>query len=149
MTDPAPYRIGEVAAKAEVSTRTLRYYEELGLLRPAGHSPGGSRRYSDADIARVLRIRELQQTMGFDLDQIGDILHAEDRLDELRTEYRAGPAQNRERDLFLEAIEINDRLRGQVREKLTVLKGFRRELDATAARYRRVAAERGIAVEER
>jgi DNA-binding transcriptional MerR regulator len=143
MTD-APHRIGEVAAKAEVSTRTLRYYEELGLLNPAGHSPGGSRRYSDSDVTRVQRIRELQQTMGFDLDQIGDILRAEDRLDELRSAYRTGRAKGRERELFLEAIEINDRLRGQVREKQAVLKGFRRELDATAARYRQVATERGI-----
>ena len=143
MTD-APHRIGEVAAKAEVSTRTLRYYEELDLLSPAGHSPGGSRRYSDADVTRVQRIRELQETMGFDLEAIGDILHAEDRLDELRSDYRTGRAKGHERELFLEAIEINDRLRGQVREKQAVLKGFRRELDATAARYRTVAAERGI-----
>ena len=147
MTD-ALYRPGEVAAKAEVSTRTLRYYEELGLLNPAGHSPGGSRRYSDADVTRVQRIRELQQTMGFDLDQIGDILRAEDRLDELRTDYRTGRAKGRERDLFLEAMEINARLRGQVREKQAVLKGFRRELDATAARYRQVASERGIDLDD-
>jgi hypothetical protein len=42
MTD-RPNRMGEVAATAEVSTRTLRCDEELGLVNPAGHSPGGSR----------------------------------------------------------------------------------------------------------
>ena len=139
------HRIGEVAAKAEVSTRTLRYYEELGLLYPAGHSPGGSRRYSDDDVARILRIRELQRMMAFDLDQIGDILHAEDRLDELRRDFRAGRAKGRERELILEAMAINARLREQVREKLTVLRGFQRELDVTAGRYRQFAADRGIA----
>ena len=64
----ARYRIGEIADAAGVSTRTLRYYEELGLVSPSGHSPGGARRYSDADLARVLRIRELQDLVGFNLD---------------------------------------------------------------------------------
>jgi DNA-binding transcriptional MerR regulator len=140
----ALHRIGEVAAKAEVSTRTLRYYEELGLLSPAGHSPGGSRRYSDDDVARILRIRELQRMMAFDLEQIGDILHAEDRLDELRRDFRAGRAKGHERELILEAMAINARLRAQVREKLTVLRGFQRKLDVTAGRYRQFAVDRGI-----
>ena len=140
----APHRIGEVAAKAEVSTRTLRYYEELGLLSPAGHSPGGSRRYSDDDVARILRIRELQRMMAFDLEQIGEILHAEDRLDELRRVFRAGRAKGHERELILEAVAINTRLRAQVREKLTVLRGFQRKLDVMAGRYRQFAADRGI-----
>ena len=65
-------------------------------------------------MARILRIRELQRMMAFDLDQIGDILHAEDRLDELRRDYRAGRAKGRERELILEAIAINARLREQV-----------------------------------
>ena len=47
------YRIGEVAERFGVSTRTLRYYEEVGLIVPSGKSPGGSRRYSDADITRI------------------------------------------------------------------------------------------------
>jgi DNA-binding transcriptional MerR regulator len=137
-------RIGEVAVQAGVSTRTLRYYEELGLLSPSAYSPGGSRRYGDAELARVQRIRELQRMMGFDLDQIGEILRAEDRLDELRSVYRAGPATGRQRDVILEAIAINDSLRTQVRDKITAVEGFLRELDAAAVRYRNAAAERGI-----
>ena len=50
------YRIGEVAERFGVSTRTLRYYEEVGLIVPSGKSPGGSRRYSDADITRIERV---------------------------------------------------------------------------------------------
>src|SRR5437773_5312667 len=104
------YRIGEVAEAAGVSTRTLRYYEELGLLSPSGHSPGGARRYSDADLARVLRIRELQQLVGFNLDEIKTIVAADARLDELRTEYavisnaKAGRPHQREPELVAEAI---------------------------------------------
>ena len=56
----AEFRIGEVAQRAGVTTRTLRYYQELGLLSPSGASPGGSRRYSEADVNRLLRILELR-----------------------------------------------------------------------------------------
>ena len=137
----ALYRIGEVAEAAGVSTRTLRYYEELGLLSPSGHSPGGARRYSDADLARVLRIRELQQLVGFNLDEIKALVAAEARLDVLRTEFRAGRSPSRERQLVAEAIEINDRLREDMQAKLSRLETFLADLDARAALYRRRARE--------
>jgi DNA-binding transcriptional MerR regulator len=139
-----PYRIGEVAELAGVSTRTLRYYEEIGLLEPAGHSPGGSRRYDEASLSRLQRIRELRYMLGFDLEQIGEVLRAEDRLEQLRTEFRSGKARSREAALILEAIEINRRVRAQLREKLVALQEFVNELDAAASRYQAAAAERGI-----
>jgi MerR family transcriptional regulator, repressor of the yfmOP operon len=137
----ARYRIGEVAEAAGVSTRTLRYYEELGLVSPSGHSPGGARRYSDADLARVLRIRELQHLVGFNLDEIKTIVAAEARLDELRSEFKAGGPPQRERELVAEAIEINDRLREDMQAKLSRLETFLADLDARAALYRRRAKE--------
>jgi DNA-binding transcriptional MerR regulator len=142
VTNPeARYRIGEVAEAAGVSTRTLRYYEELGLVSPSGHSPGGARRYSDADLARVLRIRELQHLVGFNLDEIKTIVAAEARLDQLRSEFKAGGPPQRERELVAEAIEINDRLREDMQAKLSRLETFLADLDARAALYRRRAKE--------
>jgi DNA-binding transcriptional MerR regulator len=127
VTEPgeARFRIGEVAAQAGVSPRTLRYYQELGLLDPAGLSPGGSRRYSARDVARLRRILELRDVMGFDLERINIILHAEDRLAELRDEVRAGVSTERYRAAVEEAITINNGMRAQVEEK--------------AARYRHIA----------
>lgn len=133
----ARYRIGEVAEAAGVSTRTLRYYEELGLVSPSGYSSGGARRYSDADLAQVLRIRELQGLVGFNLEEIKTIVAAENRLDELRTEFRAGRSPQREQELVAEAIEINDRLREEMQAKLSRLETFLADLDARAALYRR------------
>jgi DNA-binding transcriptional MerR regulator len=132
------FRIGEVAEQAGVSTRTLRYYQELGLLDP-GSSPGGSRRYSARDVARLRRILELRDVMGFDLERINVIVHAEDRLAELRNEVRAGASLDRRKAAVVEAITINDRMREQVREKLEVLESFLAELEAKAVRYREVA----------
>ena len=61
------FRIGEAAERAGVSSRTLRWYEEIGLLAPSGHSSGGARRYSEDDLTRIEHIRELQSLLGLDL----------------------------------------------------------------------------------
>jgi DNA-binding transcriptional MerR regulator len=138
------YRIGEVAEQAGVSTRTLRYYQELGLLAPAGSSPGGSRRYSDRDVARLERILELRSVMGFDLDRIGPILAAEDRLEELRAEFHRGVTRKRHKEVVAEAIAINQGMRRQVEEKMGALQAFLAELEAKAEKNRSVAADLGM-----
>lgn len=135
-----PLRIGEVAAQAGVSTRTLRYYQELGMLAP-GHTAGGTRRYSPTDVTRLRRILELRDVMGFDLDRIRTIVDAEDRLAELRDEVLAGVTPERRRDVVIEAITLNDRMREQVHQKLAVLEAFLAELEAKAALYRQKAAD--------
>lgn len=144
MTDDAMYAIGEAAQRAGVSTRTLRYYQELGLLTPSAHSPGGNRRYSESDIARLLRILELRNLLGFDLERIGEIMRAEDRLAELRDEVRRGTTTRRRRQVVEEALVLNARMREQVQAKLRELEGFLQELEAKAARYHEVANELGI-----
>jgi MerR family transcriptional regulator, repressor of the yfmOP operon len=135
------YRIGEVAAQAGVSTRTLRYYEERGLLDPAGHSVGGSRRYSEAEVARVARIRELQAVMGFDLDQICHILGIDDRLAQLSEEFRGDPTESRRADIVRQAFELYGELDRQVRAKQSVLADFAAEIESKLERCRNFAVE--------
>jgi len=146
MVDERPrlYRIGEAAKRLGISTRTLRYYEEVGLVDPAGHSPGGARKYSEAEIARVGHIRELQQVFGFDLDRIREMLAAEDRLAELRTEYRKGVSARRQETILHECLELNDRLQKLVADKIGMLDSVMAELKATRRRYEEFAVERGI-----
>ena len=140
--DDHALRIGEVALRAGVSTRTLRYYEELGLLQPSGRSTGGARRYSEADAERLRRIRELQELMGLGLDEIRTILQAEDRLQALRVEYRAGDvAASRRQQIVREAIDINTKLRERVAARVAAMEQFLEELEGKARRYREVLGE--------
>lgn len=139
--EEAPYRIGEVAERLGVSTRTLRYYQELGLLNPAGQSEGGNRRYSDADVTRAMRILELRDVMGFDLERIGDILTAEDRIAEMRAEASRGVTPKRKLEIVNEAISINEHLRSQVADKLKVLTDFDADLLGRLDRLHARAAE--------
>jgi DNA-binding transcriptional MerR regulator len=130
------FSIGDVAAELKVSTRTLRYYEQIGLLHPTGRSAGGARRYTELDVERVAQIRRFQSLMGFDLDRIGELLAVEDELARLRAEYRAGAPPERSEEIAAEAVALYDRMRDQVREKLAALDEFLSELDAKVDRAR-------------
>lgn len=121
-----------MAARTGVSERTLRYYEQIGLLDPATRSAGGTRRYLDSDVARLHRIRQLQDLMGFNLEEIKAILSAEDRLEQIRERYRAGTDDNS--GLVEDGIATLQGVLDQVDAKLTRLEEFRAELDARLAR---------------
>jgi DNA-binding transcriptional MerR regulator len=137
------FSIGDVAAELKLSTRTLRYYEQIGLLHPTGHSAGGARRYTDLDVQRVAQIRRFQSLMGFDLDRIRELLEVEDALARLRAEYRAGAAPERSQEIVTEALALYDRMRDQVREKLSALEEFLDELDAKVDRAQRASPRTG------
>src|ERR687895_1575074 len=64
-------RIGEVARATGLTVRALHHYDEIGLLVPSERSGSGYRLYSDADVARLYRIRALSG-MGFTLAEIGE-----------------------------------------------------------------------------
>ena len=96
--------IGAAAAQAGVSERALRYYQQLGLLEPASTTPGGLRRYSADDLARVARIRELQTLLGLNLDEIAVVLRNEDRLAQIRRAYGRGHERRQRQQLGRECL---------------------------------------------
>jgi MerR family transcriptional regulator, repressor of the yfmOP operon len=128
--------IGAAAAACGVSDRALRYYEEIGLLNPSGRTPGGLRRYSEADLDRVGRIRELQTLLGLNLDEVRDLLNNEDRLASLRADHRSGATDSaRRHELIRQALEVRMALRETVTAKRDALQRF---LDETNAQIDRV-----------
>ncbi len=135
------WRIGEVAKLAGVTTRTLRYWEQMGLLNPMGHRGAGERLYSDAEIDRVRRIKELQELLGFSLAEVKVVLETEDVLDRLRDAYHADPKPARRLQVVERAIEANDRLLGRLEDTLARITAFRDERAAKARRWRAVASD--------
>jgi MerR family transcriptional regulator, repressor of the yfmOP operon len=135
--------IGAAAARAGVSERALRYYQQLGLLVPAC-TPGGLRRYSPDDLARVARIRELQTLLGLNLDEIAIVLRNEDRMAEIRRAYRDERTSDEERRrLSRECLDLLEGLRGTVEAKRSALENFLSDLDSRIARVRDVLADAG------
>ncbi|MGW7681153.1 MerR family transcriptional regulator [Kribbella sp. NPDC054772] len=75
-------QIGEVADRVKLSLRTIRHYEEVGLVPPSARSKGGFRLYSESDVERLLLIRRMKP-LGFTLEEMADVL---DLLDKLSTD---------------------------------------------------------------
>lgn len=70
-------QIGAVAERTELSIRTLRHYDDVGLVRPSGRSVGGFRLYTQTDVDRLLLIRRMKP-LGFTLDEMAALLSAAD-----------------------------------------------------------------------
>ncbi len=134
--------IGEAASRTGVSERALRYWQQLGLITPTGTTPGGLRRYSEADTARVARLRELQELLGFGLEEIRAVFDNEDRLESLRAEYHAEQTDAaRRRELIAEGLQVRAGLRSTVVARIEALQRFLDELDTERARLQRVLDE--------
>ena len=131
-----PYlQIGEAAERAQRTQRTLRYYEEKGLLQPPSRMEGGFRLYSPEDMERIERIKELQELLGFSLAEIKEMLEAEDVRLQIRAEWRrdADAAEKavklrRAREVTLQQIALID-------QKTAKMVEMRDELAARLARY--------------
>ncbi len=78
MTDQMMH-IGRVADITGLSLRTIRYYEEIGLVTPSGRSAGGFRQYGEEDVDRLLLIKRMKP-LGYPLDEMAKLLALVDAL---------------------------------------------------------------------
>jgi MerR family transcriptional regulator, repressor of the yfmOP operon len=134
-----PLRIGEVAERAGTTVRTVRYYEEVGLLPGSEDRRAGEHRsYSEADVERLREILQLRELLNLSLDELRGLVEAEAARAAIRQRYRsATDAAERER-LLAEAAGHLDRQLALVRERRAALA----ELEATLAERRELVAER-------
>lgn len=138
----ARYQIGEVADRTGVTQRTLRFYEEKGLLRPPERMDGGFRLYSENDVTRIGYIKQLQDLLGFTLSEIKDMVEAEELLMQMsvtrrpdrelperlqRSEQILG-ALTRQLDVVDHKVEHLTRLREELRAKMARVTQRRTEI---------------------
>ena len=100
---PTLLRINEVAAETGLTTRAIRYYEEIGLLEPAARSEGDYRLYDDSDLDRLRFIRSLRDDAGFSLAQIGQLLEDEAARERNRVRLRETEDPDERRALLTDA----------------------------------------------
>ena len=134
-----PLRIGEVAEMSGTTPRTIRYYEEIGLLPPAAdRGQGKHRSYSLADVERVREILRLRDLLGLSLEQLSTLLEAESARAELRREFQQTEDARTRRRILEEAL-------GHIRTQLDLVRDRRRELE----QLERELEEKRRSVEER
>jgi len=135
--------IGTAATRAGVSPRSLRYYQQIGLLTPSACTPGGLRRYSEDNLARVARIRELQTLLGFNLDEIAVVLRNEDRMAEMRAAYHDERTGDKERESILkQCLSLQEDLRATVDSKRAAITDFLADLDTRISRIQELLRSR-------
>jgi DNA-binding transcriptional MerR regulator len=116
-------RIGEVAELTGTTARTIRYYEEIGLLPEGGEREQGKHRcYTQADVERVREIIRLRDLLGLSLEQLSQLLEAETARAEIRRELQQSEDPDHRRRLLGEA-------RGHITTQLELVKQRRRELE--------------------
>jgi DNA-binding transcriptional MerR regulator len=137
-TEEEPYlQIGEVAERTKVTQRTLRFYEEKGLLKAPSRLEGGFRLYSEADIQRVEQIKRLKQLLGFSLAEIKEMVEAQELLYQLRAQYRPEAALPQKRAQLLRAIAVTERQHDLIRQKVQALAEMQGKLEERLSTYQR------------
>jgi DNA-binding transcriptional MerR regulator len=133
------HQIGEVADAVGLSLRTIRYYEETGLVPPSGRSTGGFRLYTDTDIER-LRLVKHMKPLDLTIDEMRDLLTTRDHLADPTTPKRQRDELLDRLSMFAELAEERcQRLRDQLEAGEMISRTLRGELDAATkpARARR------------
>jgi MerR family transcriptional regulator, repressor of the yfmOP operon len=141
----ATLRIGEVAKRTGTTPRTIRYYEEIGLLPAAGARPRGSHRvYREADVERLDEVLRLKELLGLTLEELRELVEAEDARASLRREWHEGIDDPvRRRQVIEEALGHIERQLTLVRRRRDEIAALERELRSKRRRLRsRISTER-------
>ena len=126
-------RIQEVAAEVGLTARTIRYYEELGLLKPAARSEGSYRLYGADDLERLRFIKGLRDDAGFSLTEIGQLLEDEVARVRIRERFRSTTDARERRALIDDALGRVDRQVATLRLKIERLEEMVGEAESRRA----------------
>lgn len=147
MSEEPGLRIGEVARLAGTTPRTIRYYEEIGLLPVAkGRQPGAHRTYAESEVERLTELLRLRDLLGLSLEELKELVEAEGARAALRREWQGGvedPVRRRQileesltyiaRQLELvrrrreEIAKLEDELLARRKRVKTLLRGLERK----------------------
>ena len=138
-------QIGEVAEQLGLTPRTLRYYEEIGLLEPPSRMEGGFRLYSSSDISRLENIVHLKRLLGFSLREIKQVVEAMESLKLLRQESKQAVDLETKRDSLLKGLEILEQqvevLDGRLRQVVELRDQFNERSLRVRERLQQIEAE--------
>jgi DNA-binding transcriptional MerR regulator len=142
-------RIGDVARLVGTTPRTIRYYEEIGLLAEAPARPSGQHRiYTTAEVERLREVMRLKELLGVSLEELKTLLTAEEARAEVRAQLQRDDVDpTRRRELLDEALGHIDRQLELVRNRAAELAKLEHELSETRKRAKRKIRELDAAAE--
>jgi MerR family transcriptional regulator, repressor of the yfmOP operon len=130
-TEESMFRIGEVAERVGVTPRTIRYYEELGLLgTEAARTKGEHRLYGEAGVARLQELIRLRDLLGLSLEELVELAEAEEARAALRNRWAASTTVDERARIVEAAIPHVERQLELVKARQQKLAEFAAELSA-------------------
>jgi DNA-binding transcriptional MerR regulator len=121
-------RIGEVAERVGVTPRTIRYYEEIGLLPGGSRVKGAHRLYDDNDVERLAELTRLRDLLNLSLDELKELVEAEEVRAALRRRLNETDSDEERVEIIETALPYIDRQLDLVRRQKTELEHLEREL---------------------
>jgi MerR family transcriptional regulator, repressor of the yfmOP operon len=115
-------RIGEVAERTGVTPRTIRYYEEIGLLSSPTRRKGEHRLYDDMDVERLNELTRLRDLLNLSLDELKQLVEAEEARAAIRRRFEATESDS-------ERLRLLDAALPYVETQLELVRRRKRELE--------------------
>lgn len=128
-------QIGEASERSGLTQRTLRYYEEKGLLEPPTRMEGGFRLYSDGDLERLERIKQLKELLGFSLAEVKEMLDADEVRLQIKAEWRKDADAAEKTEKIRTAREATIQQLSLIDAKIERMNAMRHELSERLTRY--------------
>ncbi|PSR33099.1 MAG: hypothetical protein C7B46_11465 [Sulfobacillus benefaciens] len=140
MTEERLLHIGEIATECGTTTRTLRYYEDLGLIGPAMRERGNGsfRLYRVETVERVRQIQELKDLLGWSLDDIRLHFQVEDEVKRMREAFHRTTSTIEKQQILIEARKFAERQREIIAERQKRLALMDEQLQKKLARYQEI-----------
>jgi DNA-binding transcriptional MerR regulator len=136
-------RIHEAADEVGLTARSVRYYEELGLLRPAARSEGDYRLYDETDLERLRFIKALRDDAGFSLAEIAQLLEDEEARERGHAAFHATTDPDERRQILCERLASFERQIETLERKINRLRAMVDEAESRRARTVARIAELG------
>ncbi|MEX1029273.1 MAG: MerR family transcriptional regulator [Paenibacillaceae bacterium] len=130
------YKIDDVSAKTGLTKRTLRYYEELGLIETTNRTEGGMRLYSESDIDRLNKIVLAKEVLGFSLQELQQFIQMNETIEQHRHSVRSSEDKAERKVKLVEISEVLHREIEMIETRMKRMDTFKEELLALEIRVK-------------
>lgn len=122
------FKIDQVALQSGLTKRTIRYYEEIGILPPPQRSQGGIRYYTQDDIELLQKIKNTKEALGLSLEELQNIISISDTIEAQKAGYKKSTERTEQKKLLIEIIGNLDSVLNLIEQKLSKIKQARSDL---------------------
>ncbi|WP_026694670.1 MerR family transcriptional regulator [Peribacillus kribbensis] len=121
-------KIDEIATMTGLTKRTIRYYEEIGILPPPNRTEGGTRLYTTEDAEYLKRMITAKEVLGFSLQELQRFIQISDSLENTKSSYRSAKGMQEQKDSLEQLVVVVDEQLALLEEKLIKFERVQMEL---------------------